>query len=107
MTTPLTKAAALEKVLEGWRGFALAERVAELTRLGIDPADLQIDRFNDAAKSDGYSRRHLYRLIEAGLYPPPVQCGPRKIGFHRIDRLGRLATLEPVTYGPEPEPAAA
>ena len=37
-----------------------------------------------------YSRRHLYRLIDAGAFPAPIQLGPKKIVWHESEVLDWL-----------------
>ena len=34
-----------------------------------------------------YSRRHLYRLVRSGGFPPPIQLGPKKIGWIEAELL--------------------
>jgi prophage regulatory protein len=39
-----------------------------------------------------YSRRHLYRLIDAGAFPAPIRLGAKKIGWIEAEVLDWIAS---------------
>ena len=58
-----------------------------------------IMRTRDVLRHANITRSTLYRWLEAGRFPKPVQLGPRAVGWRRSDVIEWIASLPHANTG--------
>lgn len=61
--------------------------------------ELRIMRLDEVLQVCGLSRSTLYKLIDQGMFPRPVQIGLRSVGWRQAEVLEWLKS-RPLTSGP-------